>query len=754
MSSAGQEHYTMKQLRSSPSAEDQLPQHQQIQIQQIQSQQSIPIHQIQHQPSQSSQADSVSSTNATNGSIPDSNTNQQQQQQQPILEHDRFVMSPQLEPSHYVPGTSLGSSTSNASNSNHTKPSSQQQQQQQTSQCRVELISSISDHTEEIHLKMHYVIDGRTQDIKFPFHLSTDTIEEVVTEMVRENLVDARYEEIARKNLADVVDRVLAVLNGGGGGSRSASFNAAMGINTTNTSTVQLKSDNSFVNTSSSTDPTLSGTSTLMTGDTIGLNNSINRGIGIGNGMSASQVGNSLNRLQSSSPPPPPSQPVHSRSGTDETVNQGSGSNLSNAVATSANGSGSANGNGNGNMPVLHTSPSLRPNIPTGGIQRMQTFPPQPQSQSQSQTSMMVESAGTRSPSNAFNMITSTTTSTSTTSPKLDASNTMLLGSGVQVQQANGGVLNLEFHHQQFEQMQRQRLLQQQQQQPLQVPPLLQRRQSESLPPLKLPGPVWDAMTPAYNATQQQQQQTQPPAATSSAPVTATSTVTTVSQGTQFESPTSLTSPSLAATNVSQSQQIAGESTYIASGAVITPVSSLGSTSVSSATSNSAPTSASANKVSDQVAEVTKLKIREMQEMALKNLGNMSLAAAGTGGATSVGGGKPMGMGGVGNGSRTFSAGAQSLSTLQLQQLQQQQQGGGSSVLQPPMMTMPSGGSSPAMMPVSIQGVVAQIPATQSQQQQQQQPQPKPLGHQRSSSSSSIGSMEGRSSFDGKKNYN
>ncbi|KAJ3345447.1 Serine/threonine-protein kinase wnk8 [Entophlyctis luteolus] len=72
----------------------------------------------------------------------------------------------------------------------------------------IELIDRHSEST--VTLKMVYTAQSRnTNEIKFPFNLPEDTATDVVSEMVREQLVDARDESIVRKKLEEKVKSIL-----------------------------------------------------------------------------------------------------------------------------------------------------------------------------------------------------------------------------------------------------------------------------------------------------------------------------------------------------------------------------------------------------------------------------------------------------------------------------------------------------------------------------------------------------------------
>ncbi|KAJ3089393.1 Serine/threonine-protein kinase wnk3 [Quaeritorhiza haematococci] len=77
----------------------------------------------------------------------------------------------------------------------------------QTSQIVVEVVENAAGIGEdEILLKMVYVVPGKpNQEIKFPFNLGEDTATDVVSEMVKENLIEAEDETMARRRLEEAI---------------------------------------------------------------------------------------------------------------------------------------------------------------------------------------------------------------------------------------------------------------------------------------------------------------------------------------------------------------------------------------------------------------------------------------------------------------------------------------------------------------------------------------------------------------------
>ncbi|KAJ3208816.1 hypothetical protein HDU82_001890 [Entophlyctis luteolus] len=89
--------------------------------------------------------------------------------------------------------------------------STPQQPSPQVSAAPTVVIELIDRHSEStVTLKMVYTTRSRnTNEIKFPFNLPEDTATDVVSEMVREQLVDARDESIVRKKLEEKVKSIL-----------------------------------------------------------------------------------------------------------------------------------------------------------------------------------------------------------------------------------------------------------------------------------------------------------------------------------------------------------------------------------------------------------------------------------------------------------------------------------------------------------------------------------------------------------------
>ncbi|KAJ3386968.1 Serine/threonine-protein kinase wnk8 [Entophlyctis sp. JEL0112] len=102
----------------------------------------------------------------------------------------------------------LASATSAAASSNSSTP---QQPSPQVSPAPTVVIELIDRHSEStVTLKMVYTTRSRnTNEIKFPFNLPEDTATDVVSEMVREQLVDARDESVVRKKLEEKVKAIL-----------------------------------------------------------------------------------------------------------------------------------------------------------------------------------------------------------------------------------------------------------------------------------------------------------------------------------------------------------------------------------------------------------------------------------------------------------------------------------------------------------------------------------------------------------------
>lgn len=62
----------------------------------------------------------------------------------------------------------------------------------------------------EVLLKLIYVLPAKgAQEIKFPFNLSEDTATDVVSEMINENLIEAKDEQMARRKLEEAVRKIL-----------------------------------------------------------------------------------------------------------------------------------------------------------------------------------------------------------------------------------------------------------------------------------------------------------------------------------------------------------------------------------------------------------------------------------------------------------------------------------------------------------------------------------------------------------------
>ena len=80
--------------------------------------------------------------------------------------------------------------------------------------CLIEALGILMSTTnpsqiETVNLKMTYRSGKTTQEIKFPFLLAEDTATDVVSEMVREGLLNAADEQVARRRIEEVVRFVL-----------------------------------------------------------------------------------------------------------------------------------------------------------------------------------------------------------------------------------------------------------------------------------------------------------------------------------------------------------------------------------------------------------------------------------------------------------------------------------------------------------------------------------------------------------------
>ncbi|KAJ3415306.1 Serine/threonine-protein kinase wnk1 [Chytridiales sp. JEL 0842] len=99
---------------------------------------------------------------------------------------------------------------------------------------QLELIERVSDTV--VVLRMLYGAPGhdQSQEIKFPFNLPDDTATDVVSEMVKENLIEARDEQLARRKLEEKVKSILLGRVEEAGRRPSAS-GAALGAGTSGT---------------------------------------------------------------------------------------------------------------------------------------------------------------------------------------------------------------------------------------------------------------------------------------------------------------------------------------------------------------------------------------------------------------------------------------------------------------------------------------------------------------------------------------
>jgi serine/threonine protein kinase len=93
------------------------------------------------------------------------------------------------------------------SENHHFYISQQSTPMKQTATCEVDAISPVID--EEVTLKMVYHTGTNTSEIRFPFHLSTDTATDVVSELVRENLINAMDEQLTRRRIEEAIRTVL-----------------------------------------------------------------------------------------------------------------------------------------------------------------------------------------------------------------------------------------------------------------------------------------------------------------------------------------------------------------------------------------------------------------------------------------------------------------------------------------------------------------------------------------------------------------
>jgi hypothetical protein len=77
----------------------------------------------------------------------------------------------------------------------------------QTPTCEVEVIEPILN--DEVNLKMTYHTGTSSCEIKFPFNLSIDTATDVVSELVRENLIMAIDEQLTRRRIEEAIRSIL-----------------------------------------------------------------------------------------------------------------------------------------------------------------------------------------------------------------------------------------------------------------------------------------------------------------------------------------------------------------------------------------------------------------------------------------------------------------------------------------------------------------------------------------------------------------
>jgi serine/threonine protein kinase len=93
------------------------------------------------------------------------------------------------------------------SENHHFYISQQSTPMKQKATCEVDVISPVMD--DEVTLKMVYHTGTNTSEIRFPFNLSIDTATDVVSEMVRENLINAIDEQLTRRRIEEAIRSVL-----------------------------------------------------------------------------------------------------------------------------------------------------------------------------------------------------------------------------------------------------------------------------------------------------------------------------------------------------------------------------------------------------------------------------------------------------------------------------------------------------------------------------------------------------------------
>jgi serine/threonine protein kinase len=93
------------------------------------------------------------------------------------------------------------------SENHHFYISQQSTPMKQKATCEVDVISPVTD--DEVTLKMVYHTGTNTSEIRFPFNLSIDTATDVVSEMVRENLINAIDEQLTRRRIEEAIRSVL-----------------------------------------------------------------------------------------------------------------------------------------------------------------------------------------------------------------------------------------------------------------------------------------------------------------------------------------------------------------------------------------------------------------------------------------------------------------------------------------------------------------------------------------------------------------
>lgn len=148
---------------------------------------------------------------SSSGSFPGIAPQPPQQQQQPIQKQESVMPLPQtIQPQPQTnPTTTAGNSLTHEveSDQHHFYISRHSTPLKPTVTCDVEAIGPVNE--DEVTLKMVYHTGTSSCEIKFPFNLTDDTATDVVSELVKENLILAIDEQLTRRRIEEAVRGVL-----------------------------------------------------------------------------------------------------------------------------------------------------------------------------------------------------------------------------------------------------------------------------------------------------------------------------------------------------------------------------------------------------------------------------------------------------------------------------------------------------------------------------------------------------------------